>query len=393
MSIQTPVEPAAQHKRGKQRSRRDGDVTGPARVGRRTKSLVSSIKRGDVVIIDHADLDRLAAQDLAARRPAVVLNASRSITGRYPNGGPSVLLDAGIMLIDAIVGDAVLDIQSGQQLTIRGAEIWRGDALIATGTVQTRSSIERQLLAARTNIDTALEEFAANTLEYIHRERQLVLESPEMPELDTKLLNRQALVVVRGVGYRDDLAHLRGYIRELRPVLIGVDGGADAMIEEGLKPDVIIGDFDSISDSALACGAELIVHAYPDGSAPGAQRLDELGLAYKTFALAGTSEDAALLLAYEKGVELIVAVGTHASMADFLDKGRSGMASTFLTRLKVGPLLVDAKGVSRLYKHRIRKRDLSMFLIAVIACFVVLVVVAYPLRVFLDAGWLILRRG
>ena len=189
---------------------------------------------------------------------------------------------------------------------------------------------------------------------------------------------------MRGPDHEKDLAALRPYVREMRPVLVGVDGGADALLKFGFKPDLIIGDFDSVTERALTGKAELIVHAYPNGEAPGAERLDALGLPYTTFEAPGTSEDVAMLLVSELGAELIVAVGTHVSMVEFLEKGRAGMASTFLVRLKLQHLLVDARGVSRLYRSRIRKRDLAFLLLAVMLCVVVMVIVSAPLRVFIE---------
>jgi uncharacterized membrane-anchored protein len=169
-----------------------------------------------------------------------------------------------------------------------------------------------------------------------------------------KVSGQHALVVVRGEHYKDDLQLLRAYITDFRPTIIAVDGGADAILAMGIRPDVILGDMDSITDEALQSGARLIVHAYArrSGEAPGLKRVEELGLKAETFAVPGTSEDAALLLAYENNAELIVAVGTHSNLEDFLDKGRAGMASTFLVRLKVGSRLVDARGVARLYQPK-----------------------------------------
>jgi uncharacterized membrane-anchored protein len=211
-----------------------------------------------------------------------------------------------------------------------------------------------------------IEAFAANTIEFLRRERDLLLDGIGVPDIRTDFENRQALLVVRGYHYREDLQALRPYIREYRPVLIGVDGGADALRDEGLKPDLIVGDMDSVSDATLLCGAELIVHAYPDGRAPGLQRVHDLGLEAVVFPAAGTSEDAAMLLADEKGAELIVAVGSHATLIEFLDKGRAGMASTFLTRLRVGGKLIDAKGVSRLYRSRIGTPSLLLLILAAV---------------------------
>jgi uncharacterized membrane-anchored protein len=174
---------------------------------------------------------------------------------------------------------------------------------------------------------------------------------------------------------------------EQRPLLVGVDGGADALLELGLKPDVIVGDFDSVSERALRSGAILVVHAYTDGRAPGAERLDTLGLEYVRFEAPGTSEDIAFLLADDHGAELLVAVGTHSSMVDFLDKGRSGMASTVLVRMMLGPKLVDAKGVSRLYQNQVRPRDLLLMVAAATLVFVVFVIISEPIRLLLRSLW------
>jgi uncharacterized membrane-anchored protein len=226
------------------------------------------------------------------------------------------------------------------------------------------------MVEARAGLHTQLEAFAANTMEYLLKERALLLDGVGVPDVRTDFTGRHALVVVRGYDYREDLAVLRPYIREFRPILVGVDGGADALLEAGYTPNVIVGDMDSVSDEALRCGAEVVVHAYADGHAPGLQRVQDLGISGVVFPAAGTSEDVALLLADEKGASLIVAVGTHATLVEFLDKGRQGMASTFLTRLRVGGKLVDAKGVSRLYRRRISGWSLVLLVLASLAAMV-----------------------
>ncbi len=368
-----------------------GGATGRARVDRRTKNLIKRLDPGDIAVVDHEDLDRIAAEGLIEARVSGVVNASQSISGRYPNVGPLLLAAAGIALLDDVGGEIMDDLTDGQMVRIEGGELWVGPALVASGHRQSLQSLEAAYESAKATMGDELERFAENTLEYMRRERNLILDSPDLPELRMDLTGRHVLIVVRGHDYKDDLNALRGtYVREVRPVLIAVDGGADALLEVGLRPDVIIGDFDSVSNAALRCGAHLIVHAYAGGKAPGAQRLDELGVEYTLFAAGGTSEDIAMLLAYEKRAKLIVAVGTHASMVEFLDKGRAGMASTFLTRLKVGPILVDAKGVSRLYESRLRKRDLVLFLFAAMLVFAVIVGIVLP-QVFLDSTRLYVR--
>jgi uncharacterized membrane-anchored protein len=374
-------------------ARRHAEVTvaaGIARVDRRTKDLVKRLQPGDVAVIDHEDLDRVAAEGLIEARPAAVVNASASMTGRYPNVGPLLLAAARIPLLDC-VGPQVMDlVGEGRPARVEGDEVWVDGAVVGKGTRHTLQSLEDDYEAAKRNVDSELERFAENTLEYLRRERHLVLDPIDMPDLRVDVKGRHVLVVVRGFDYKEDLGHLRSYVREMRPVLLAVDGGADALLDVGLAPDIVIGDMDSVSTRALRSGAQLIVHAYRGGNAPGAARLDELGVPYTCLEAPGTSEDIAMLLAYEKGAELIVAVGTHASMVEFLDKGRQGMASTFLVRLKVGPILVDAKGVSKLYESRVRKRDLTWFLLAAMLCFVVVFVTLVP-HVYLSGLWLVVR--
>jgi uncharacterized membrane-anchored protein len=359
------------------------EVVGLARIDRRTKRLIPRLQHGDVAVIDHLDLDRIAAEGLVEARPAAVINASPSISGRYANLGPLLIAAAGIPLIDDVGHDVMDAVSDGQLLRIEGDRVLFGDRVVAKGTRQSMASLETRIEAAKAAIGDELERFAENTLAFIRRERHLFTDAPDMPALRTNMNGRDVLVVVRGHDYEADLAALRAYVTEVRPVLVGVDGGADALCRAGLKPDLIIGDFDSVSDAALKSGAELVVHAYPGGHAPGAARLQALQMEHVMFEAGGTSEDVALLLAYEQGAELIVAVGAHASMNEFLDKGRAGMASTFLTRLKVGPILIDAKGVNRLYRSRIRKRDLLMLVAAALFAVIVMVAVSEPTRLFL----------
>lgn len=366
-------------------------VTGTARIDRRTKDLVKRLQPGDIAVINHRDLDRVAAEGLVGAGVAAVVNAGESISGRYPNGGPIRLVQAGIPLVDRASEDVLDRLHEGEQVRVDGAEIWRGDELIATGDPLSTDEIQAAMDAARAAIGGELERFAVNTLEYIQREAKLTFEPVELPPIKTQFRGRHALVVVRGHDYRTDLAALRPYIREYQPVLIGVDGGADALLEMRFKPDIIIGDFDSVSERALGTGAELIHHVHLDGRAPGREALQTWGVPYHEFVVDGTSEDVAMLLAYEAGAQLIVAVGTHASMVEFLDKGRRGMSSTFLTRLRLGPALVDAKGVSRLYEGRVRRRDIALLVASAIVAIVVVSIVSEPIHVFLRGIELTLR--
>jgi uncharacterized membrane-anchored protein len=338
-------------------------LSGVARVDARTKNLTKRLQPGEIAFIEHLDIDKVSAEALIACHPLAVVNAVASTSGRYPNLGPEILVEGGIPLIDGVGHDVMLEIQEGQHVRIDEGKIYLEDRLVAEGTVQTAESVASATTEARAGLAVQLESFAANTMEFLRRERELLLDGVGVPDIKTNMDRRHVLVVVRGYHYKDDLATLRPYIREFRPVLIGVDGGADALLEAGHHPDLIVGDMDSVSDRALACGAEIVVHAYRDGRAPGLERVKALDLEPVVFPATGTSEDVAMLLADDKGAELIVAVGTHATLVEFLDKGRAGMASTFLTRLRVGGKLVDAKGVSRLYRSRISMLQISVLLL------------------------------
>jgi uncharacterized membrane-anchored protein len=349
-------------------------VIATARLDHRTKSLVNRLCPGDIAIIDHADLDLTGADALIGRQVAAVVNAAPSISGRYPNRGPQHLLDAGIPLIDDC-GPEVFDrVKEGQCVRLDGDTLYVGDQVVAKGRQQDAASVAEAMAEAKVNVAAEIEAFATNTLEYIKHEYPLLIDGIGIPELRTRLNGRDALVVVRGYHHREDIATLRSYIRDRKPVMVGVDGGADALIEAGYRPQLIIGDMDSVSDGALTCGAEIVVHAYPDGSAPGLLRVKALGLDPVLCPAAGTSEDIALLLADEMGASLIVAVGMHHTAVEFLDKGRSGMASTFLTRLRVDDKVVDAKGVSRLYQSRIAASAVIPLLLAATITIVVALV-------------------
>lgn len=357
----------------------------------RTKELIKRTRTGDIAVIDHEDLDRLAAEGLIRAGVIAVVNASAFISGRYPNTGPLLLLDADVILIDA-AGKGVLDaVVEGQEIHVEGSELLRDGEVVGRGNRLTRQAVEEAMAAADESIGTEIQRFATNTLEYVRQEAPLLFSKLSVPPLQTTFAGRHALVVVRGYDYKADLAALRSYVREFRPALIGVDGGADALIEVGLRPEVIIGDFDSVSREAVECGADLVHHVHPGGHAPGREQLLEWGIPYVEFVAEGTSEDVAMLLAYEAGAELIVAVGTHGTMVEFLDKGRAGMASTFLTQLRLGPVVVDAKGVSKLYQGRIRRRDIAMLVGSALLAVLVMVLVSESLQVFLDGARLQIR--
>ena len=356
-------------------------IQGIARVDRKTKNLVKRLQPGDIAIIDHLDLDEIAAESLVAARVKAVINAKSFSSGRYPNLGPRLLAQHGICLLDQAGEELLNRAVEGKPVRIVDNQVEdENGVLIAKGIILTEAMIKDQMAKAEANLIPLAAEFIDNTLKFAQREKSFVLGGVEFPELDTLIQGRHVVVVVRGHNYRPDLHALHSYIREMRPILVGVDGGADALMDIGYKPDLIVGDMDSISDEALLSGAELVVHAYTDGKAPGLARVLDLGLQAKTVAAPGTSEDVALLMTYEHGARLIVAVGTHSNMIDFLEKGRPGMASTFLVRLKIGSLLVDARGVSQLYRVRPNHLHLAQVMIAAAIPLVLLAFMSSPVR-------------
>ena len=370
---------------------REGTVSGRARVDKRTKNLLTRLMPGEIAVIDHEDIDRIAAEGLIQKQAAAVINAASSTSGRYPNLGPLLLCSSGIPLVDE-VGPDIMSLPEGARLLIDGGQIYQmnGTSMVEVGKGNpvTLEEVENKIDKAKQTIAVELERFAENTIEYIKDERETLLEAAHLPDVRTDFHGRHVLIVVRGYDYKKDLSHLRPYIREVKPVLVGVDGGADALLDFSFRPDLIIGDMDSVTTEALTCGAELVVHAYPGGDAPGLERVDALGLPSIVFEATGTSEDIAMLLAFEKGAELIVAVGTHNNLVEFLDKGRRGMASTFLTRLRVGPILVDAKGVNRLYHTRIKGRELYTLIGATLVTMGIVIALSPPIQILLKLWWI-----
>jgi uncharacterized membrane-anchored protein len=359
-------------------------LVAPARIDRRTKNLTRRLQQGDIAIIDHEDLDRVSAESLLNCQVAAVVNAAPSMSGRYPNLGPQLLTEAGVPLIDDVGPDVFEKVKDSRMVRLDGDTLYVGDAVVAKGIVQTSESVATAMINAKAGMAAQIRSFMANTVEYISRDFEELIDGIRVPELRTKLEGRHALVVARGYRHREDLQTLRAYIREFKPVLVAVDGGADALLDVGYRPQLIIGDMDSVSDRALTCGAEIVVHAYADGAAPGLERVRELGLDSVLCPATGTSEDVALLLSDELGARLIVAVGMRTTLVEFLDKGRPGMASAWLTRMRLSDKIVEPKGVSRLYQSRISTSWLVLLVVA--AAVTIVVALAY-----IPAGQIIFR--
>lgn len=367
-------------------------VSGPVRCGRRTKLLVKHLERGDVALVDHLDIDRVSAEELIAAGAVAVLNCKPSSGGSYPNLGPQLLVEAGILLVD-LPDDSLFEVLSdGDRVVVSAAgeasgEVARSGQVLARGEVLDVARVCEETEARRREIGEALERFAHNTIEHMREERELLAGRIELPRFTTDFRDRSTLVVVRGVGHQRDLRTLRPFIRDMRPVLVAVDGGAEALLEAGLTPDMIVGDMDSAGTEALRCGAELVVHSYPDGHAPGRDRLEELGVRFKLVPAPGTSQDVAMLIAAEKGARLIVSVGSQFNLVEFLDRNRKGMSSTFLTRLRIGEILVDAKGVSRLYRPRPGLTPLLVVIAAGLIAMIAVVWMTPALRDVVELLW------
>lgn len=349
----------------------------------KTKALCKRLQPGDIALIAHPDLDELAAQELVERKVKAVINACNIFSGDYPAQGTKVLLEENIFILDNVGKEIFSQLAEGEQVTIVGNAIYANRKKIAQGRIMKKEILSNHMLRAEENLNRKLDYFVQNTLSFARREKELILGKLNFPELKTRIEGKHALIVVRGKNYKKDLRTITSYIKEVKPVLIGVDGGADALKELGFHCHIIIGDMDSVEDATLFQADEILVHAYPNGEAPGMSRISRLGLQAKVIPALGTSEDLAFLLAYEKKAALIVAVGSHSHMLDFLEKGRKGMASTFLVRLKVGAKLVDAKGLAHLYRSNLKWQSFSFLLAAALFPIIVLAALSPLVRHFL----------
>ncbi|MGK4597128.1 putative cytokinetic ring protein SteA [Amycolatopsis sp. w19] len=360
-------------------------ITGVARVDRRTRELLRRLSPGDIVVLDQLDLDRSTADALVEAEVAAVVNASPSISGRFPNLGPEILLEAGIPLVDSVGGELLRKVKDGTKLRLHEGVVYIGERQLGSGVQQTRESVADQMIEAKAGMSTQLEAFSANTIEFLRRERSLILDGVGVPEIRVPLRDRHALVVAGGNGHAEDLKKLKKYISEHRPVLIGVDAGADTLRAQGYQPDVIVGDPHGIGAETLRSGGEVVVPAQPDGHAPGVERIQDLGIGAVTFPATGNAEDLALLLADAHEASLVVTVGFQATLREFLDHGRSGSnPSTFLTRLKLGTKLVDGKAVATLHRSRVSIGAIVLLVVAALVAVAAALLVSDVGSVYLD---------
>lgn len=350
-------------------------------LGMKTKDIIPKLDASTIPVINHENIDRVAAEALVEAGVCAVVNAAGSSTGHYPNLGPRVMARSGIYILDN-VGLKVFDrLKDGQEIEVKGDGVYRSGELISTGDHLDLEATEKRLRESQEDVGTVLESFAQNTVEFMRSERDILFSTLDVPKaISRKIQGRQVLVVVRGYDYRQDLAALGPYLRGERPFVIGVDGGADAVRANGWRTDLIFGDMDSVSDEALRAVDHVLVHGYENGQAPGMERVKKAGVkGAEVLTAPGLSEDIAILVAEQSGAELIVAVGTHVGLVEFLDKGRKGASSSFLTRLKVGARLVDAKGVSKLYPSRASAGQLLALVVAGLVAVSVIIYSSEPL--------------
>lgn len=365
-------------------------IKGMIRTGRKTKKLIPTLSPRSIVVLQHENLDEVAAEGLISAKVKAIINAASTMNGQYPLDGPRLLMLNGIPIVE-IGKEHFSKFRDGVEAEIREDAVYTSDGQVISCTPFTEEVWEERTKLAMHRVNRQLEAFIENTLHYANREKDFFIRPLQIPPLRTPISGKHAVIVVRGKGCREDLMAIRHYIEDYKPVLIGVDGGADALLDCGLKPDLVFGDMDSITDEALTCGAELVVHAYPNGEAPGMERIRQLGLQASKIAAPGTSEDIAMLLAYERKAELIVTLGSHTHMIDFLEKGRKGMASTMLVRMKIGNKLIDAKGVSKLYSRPLKLRKLWFIPVAAMFPLGMLFFVHPGIRHLVDMLWIYVK--
>lgn len=350
-------------------------TTGTVRMDRRLGNVLRRSNPGDIAVIEYLDLDRSSAEALLAHGVAAVVNAVPFISGRFPNLGPELLAQAGVVLLDDVGPGVFSRIKDGARVRVHEDDVYLGDERVASGRRLELEDVQRLMDEARGGLTTQLQSLTHNTTEFLRREQDLLLHGKGVPELRTRLTGRPVVVVARDFAHRDELQRIRSFIKEQHPVLVGADAGADSLIAAGLRPDLLVlgegglarpGGVESrvVSDKALTRSREVLLHSDASDRLVGADRLDRLGVRAHRLAAGGATEDIALLVADIKGASLIVTVGTHATLDEFLDRHRSGLASTFLTRLRVGPRLVDARSIPLLYAGRVRLWQLALVLLA-----------------------------
>jgi uncharacterized membrane-anchored protein len=352
-------------------------ISGIARIDKNTKRLLSRVGPGDIVILDEVDLDRVTADALVAADVLAVVNASTSISGRFPNLGPELLAASGITLIDDVGVEVFKRIKDGAKIRVDEGGLYSGERRLAKGTELGEREIADLMIDAKTGLVDHLEAFSGNTIEFIRSESPLIIDGVGVPDVDIRIEGRHVVVVADGPDHVADLKRLKPFIKEYQPLMVGVDGGADTLMEMGYRPDLVVGDPEGMKSATLKSGAQVVLPADPDGHAPGLERIQDLGIGAMTFPAAGSAADLALLLVNHHEAALIVTVGHAASIDEFFDRSlRESNPSTFLTRLKVGPKLVDSKAVATLYRSRVSGAAVALLILAALIAVIVAVLMS-----------------
>jgi uncharacterized membrane-anchored protein len=347
-------------------------VVGTARVDRDIDRLLRRVCPGDIVVLDVLDLDRITADALVEADIAAVVNASPSVSGRYPNLGPEVLLANGVTLIDETGPEVFKKVKDGAKVRLYNGGVYAGDRRLVRGTERTDHDIADLMREAKSGLIAHLEAFAGNTIEFIRSESPLLIDGIGIPDIDVDLRRRHVVVVADEPSAADDLKALKPFMKEYQPVLIGVGSGADVLRKAGYRPQIIVGDPDQMSSEVLKCGAQVVLPADADGHAPGLERIQDLGVGAMTFPAAGSAADLALLLADHHGAALLVTAGHTANIETFFDRTRQqSNPSTFLTRLRVGEKLVDARAVATLYRNRMSGGAIALLVLTMLVAVIV----------------------
>ncbi|TLG00268.1 thiamine pyrophosphokinase [Nocardia cyriacigeorgica] len=367
--------------------------TGIARVDRNTRRLLKRVGPGDIVVLDEMDLDRLTADRLVEAGVVAVINTSPSISGRYPNLGPEVLVANDILLLDTVSSDAFTKIKDGAKIRIDGGVVYadrltkKEPEVLVEAIELTEAAIAERMIEARNGLADHLEAFAGNTIEFVRTESALLIDGIGVPDLELEMRGRHVVVVGDGPGHAEDLKKLKPFIKEYAPIMVGVGRGADTLTRAGYRPDLIVGDPDEITTATLKSGAEVILPADTDGHAKGLERIQDLGIGATTFPSSGAPTDLALLLAHHHGAALIVTAGAAASLDEFFDRGRrDSNPATFLTRLKVGSTLMDATAVATLYRNRVSGTAIALVVLAALIAVIVVVLASNSGTEMLDWG-------
>jgi uncharacterized membrane-anchored protein len=347
-------------------------VIGTARVDRDIDRLLRRVCPGDIAVLDVLDLDRITADALVDAEIAAVINASPSVSGRYPNLGPEVLVANGVTLIDETGPDVFKKIKDGAKVRLFNGAVYSGDRRLIRGTERSDEEIADLMQEAKSGLVSHLEAFAGNTIEFIRSESPLLIDGIGIPDVDIELRRRHVVVVADEEDATEDLKRLKPFIKEYQPVLIGVGTGAEVLRKAGYRPQLIVGDPSNLSTEVLKCGAQVVLPADADGHAPGLERIQDLGVGAMTFPAAGSPADLALLLAHHHGAALLVIAGQRANIETFFDRTRQDSnPSTFLTRLRVGEKVVDAKAVATLYHNRISGGAIALLILTMLIAVIV----------------------